>query len=334
MKTRQASNRATKSQQEVDVEPPLPRRRGKKPRHRNQCGDEVKINKWTNYRKVIHRHILNLTRDEHFCNTLSVQRSSNSIMLLGQLQHYGDKIRQSKLAILQTLNELESENASDKRYPSLAISDENGMVNLECINCSKCDGVDTEGDDIVFCDREGCCRAYHQSCLDPPLQADLMNFDDPDEDWLCWQCECIEDCLGMVNDMCDCEATSVDMLFPELNQPEAIDEDSSMNIEQEDDDDDEDDDYTSQCEEDDSQTGSNVEDGESEDNINQSGTDNESEEGDGDDDSDDDSWDRDCLDNTLLSIDEDEVMHTLYTSHWIITYCCGNSSLLLARFDI
>jgi hypothetical protein len=35
--------------------------------------------------------------------------------------------------------------------------------------CSKCGNPDSYGNDILFCDREGCFRAYHQMCLDPPI---------------------------------------------------------------------------------------------------------------------------------------------------------------------
>ena len=213
----------------------------KKKRTRNKTTDNV--NKWEAYRKTIHRLLLTLTRDEHFCNSLSMQRSSDSIVLLGELQHYGEKIRKTKKEIISLLEKLEAENSEHNRHETLAIPDENDMVDLESINCSKCGGVDTEDDDILFCDRNGCNRAYHQSCLDPPIQKDAMNFDDPDEDWFCWQCECLDDCIEMVNDMCNVDATSVIELFPELSGSV-----SSKQLSEGDDSDSDDDDYNSQCE--------------------------------------------------------------------------------------
>ncbi|CAM9799665.1 unnamed protein product, partial [Choristocarpus tenellus] len=38
--------------------------------------------------------------------------------------------------------------------------------------------------------------AFHQECLSPPLKAD--SFPSVEEDWFCWQCECLLDCLDML----------------------------------------------------------------------------------------------------------------------------------------
>lgn len=39
-------------------------------------------------------------------------------------------------------------------------------------------------------------RAYHQNCLAPAIKPDA--FPDEEEDWFCWQCECLTDCLEML----------------------------------------------------------------------------------------------------------------------------------------
>jgi hypothetical protein len=302
-----------------------PHRRGRKPkdkkRTRNQCNTTGTgtstgtgtVHKWDTYRKTMHRLTLTLSRDEHFCTTLSVQRSSDSIVLMGQLQHYGEKIRQSKLAILQVFGELEAENSSDTRYPSLAEPDDNGMVNLEVINCSKCNEKDTEDDDILFCDREGCNRAYHESCLDPPLQKDQIYFEDPEETWFCWQCECLDDCLEMVNAVCDSDATTVEMLFPELKNDSNLEE-LNRNID-EDDEDESDEDYNSQCDDDDSDEQSITHSDSDSDSGNDDGGDsnNDSTNDEDDDDNNDSGEDgsgkeSDSLDKHILSIDDDEVL--------------------------
>lgn len=258
MRTRQASGISSNrnyAAEMVAADSPLPRQRRNKKlmkkRNRNQCDDDG-LNKWATYRKNIHRLLLALTRDEHFCTTLSVQRSSDSIVLLGQLQHYGEKIFTCKQNILKQFQSLEAENRDHQRHMALSVPDENDMVDLESINCSKCDGLDTEGDDILFCDRDGCFRAYHQSCLDPPIQKDLMSFDDPDEDWFCWQCECLDDCLEMVNDLCNTDVTSVEELFPELRQQSGSAEDVNAAEEEDEESDEDDEDYNSECSDDDS----------------------------------------------------------------------------------
>lgn len=43
-------------------------------------------------------------------------------------------------------------------------------------------------------------RAYHQNCLVPSMKADA--FPSEEEDWFCWQCECLLDCLEMLEHEC------------------------------------------------------------------------------------------------------------------------------------
>ena len=41
--------------------------------------------------------------------------------------------------------------------------------------CSFCGLDDIEGNDILLCDRSGCCRAYHQHCLSPAVAINGKN---------------------------------------------------------------------------------------------------------------------------------------------------------------
>ena len=85
------------------------------------------------------------------------------------------------------------------------------------MNCSRC-GLDTEDDsenDIVFCDRVGCFRAYHLLCLEPPIQSlASAGFKDEDE-WFCWKCETLDDILDHLNDALGTSYIETN-LFPEL----------------------------------------------------------------------------------------------------------------------
>jgi hypothetical protein len=316
MRTRQDAGISFRQQQLLEVagenKTPFPRQRRKKlkkNRNRNQCETTTTTNKWDTYRKTINRLLLTLIRDEHFCTTLSVQRSRDSIILLGELQHYGEKIRNCKLAILKQFESLEAENGDHTRHAALAVADSNGMVDLESINCSKCDGVDTEGDDILFCDRDGCFRAYHQSCLSPPLRTDPDNadFDDPDQDWFCWQCECLDDCLEMANDMCNTDVTSVEQLFPEVRQTDDTGEYANEEEEEEEEEsDEEDEDYNSQCGED-SHDDDDDDVGEEEEEEEEEGSSVEDVCKGVDPDSDTDDNEVESDDDEVLSIDDDEV---------------------------
>lgn len=42
------------------------------------------------------------------------------------------------------------------------------------------------------------CRAFHQNCLTPAVKPEA--FPSEEEDWFCWQCECLTDCLEMIEE--------------------------------------------------------------------------------------------------------------------------------------
>jgi len=51
-----------------------------------------------------------------------------------------------------------------------------------CVVCDDAWHAKEKGD-IIFCDRDGCNKAYHTlSCLDPPLETI------PDDEWFCPDC--------------------------------------------------------------------------------------------------------------------------------------------------
>jgi hypothetical protein len=53
---------------------------------------------------------------------------------------------------------------------------------------------------------------YHQHCLDPPIH--IKCSDVHDEDWMCWQCECMDDCLEDVNERFETNVMTGGELFP------------------------------------------------------------------------------------------------------------------------
>ena len=90
------------------------------------------------------------------------------------------------------------------------------MIDVDHILCSKCGFDEGEDDDVLFCDHKGCCRAYHQKCLDPPI----VQFNaDPNVDWFCWQCETMDDMLDLVEEYLDgVQVHHWEELFPEVKQ--------------------------------------------------------------------------------------------------------------------
>lgn len=76
--------------------------------------------------------------------------------------------------------------------------DDTKSVDVENVGCSRCQSFDsTDNNDIIMCDRQGCFRAWHVKCAE--LTEDDIS-DDPDEDWFCPLCCCIQKCIDQINE--------------------------------------------------------------------------------------------------------------------------------------
>ena len=104
--------------------------------------------------------------------------------------------------------EIESQNVEDRRFPSLDVND--NEVDTEDIVCSKCGLTDSPGNDILLCDKKGCCRAYHQNCLDPKVDPSTLG-----DDWFCWVCDTMTNCLRYINCICRTKFSNASEVFPE-----------------------------------------------------------------------------------------------------------------------
>jgi hypothetical protein len=154
---------------------------------------------WGQSYALVKRLVGDIVRFNHFVTVASTQSQSDAVILIDDLQRNLKNLRRRKLEVREALLALSEHNRGHTRYPQLDEDDEEGMVELGEINCSKCGGLDTEANDIYICDRKGCCRAYHAACLDPPLSpTDISNK--AEEDWFCWECRCLADCLLVLND--------------------------------------------------------------------------------------------------------------------------------------
>jgi hypothetical protein len=199
---------------------PSTKRLTKPARNRNEAaGDNGQINKWDNYRMLIKRSLQYYTKETHYLE-LYTQESKMLKENDKELQKIQTKIQQLKQTIVSTLQALDAENAEYKRWPQLTEADEDDMVEVADIMCSVCNQEETETNDILLCDKDGCYRAYHQLCLNPPLS--MASFD-PNQDWFCWQCECMDDCLDMLSERLDLPnpCTHWKDVFPDILQ-EAI----------------------------------------------------------------------------------------------------------------
>lgn len=154
----------------------------------------------------------------------------------------------AKLTIRRLLQAAIDENHDDVRYPELGLSNTDGnsnpeseldnMIDIEHVLCSRCGKEDTEGNDILLCDRVGCNRAYHQLCLDVPLaiQSDGCGdgvSDNPSDIFFCWQCEFLDDVYAILTDYMEgatstlevCDVNCLADVFPEVAHLELVNDD-------------------------------------------------------------------------------------------------------------
>lgn len=120
---------------------------------------------------------------------------------------------QIKAAIQQIYNV----NIGHKRHAALREDsvDDEGMVDLNDITCSKCLLEDEEGNDIIICDGKDCFRAYHVNCLVPKVKLKDINSD-PDADWVCHECATVGWCFAYLNTYYKTDYRSMEELFPHL----------------------------------------------------------------------------------------------------------------------
>lgn len=171
-------------------------------------------NKWVAYKKNVNRLLLLIEKAEHFVDVYSVQQS-HSVALTSELKSNQESILKYKRQIIECLEVINKENSTDIRYPQLEVDEEE--IDVIDINCSKCGLPDEEDNDIIFCDKKRCNRAYHQNCLVPKLDVNDMDFADPEVDWFCWQCECMDDCINLINAIRNRNYSCIEDIFPELN---------------------------------------------------------------------------------------------------------------------
>ena len=131
-------------------------------KHRmNNCSSN---NRWDTYRRKIKLCLNTLIRETHFFIVKTQDYRRNNILRIDITSENIDiwttyeTIKKSKLDIIELFHTLTHENDSDKKWPVLEIEDEEGLVDLEEVLCSKCLQSDQDNNDILICDHQGCLR--------------------------------------------------------------------------------------------------------------------------------------------------------------------------------
>jgi hypothetical protein len=191
------------------------------------------LNKWTAFKNKICSLGRSIARDQHYLNlydadSFEVPHSHKDVIPERELLKCQARIRQAKESILSLFAAIEEENKGHRRWPQLksegTAEDDNeddgdGSVEVEDVMCSRCGEPDEDDNDILFCDKAGCCRAYHQRCLDPPIE-DTSILGGAEQDWFCWECNCIDECLDFLGETLDDDHDNWRELFPELRAAE------------------------------------------------------------------------------------------------------------------
>ena len=131
-------------------------------RCRNRVADSNNINIWDRYRSVvIKKYLRDISRDLHYIQVYSNDHNvdtGNSARrtnhMIHEIEKCQDRITNAKKNIVEVFRLMAHINEDHKQWPELAEEvDDDGLVDLEHIYCSKCGLEDDEGNDILFCDR-------------------------------------------------------------------------------------------------------------------------------------------------------------------------------------
>lgn len=171
--------------------------------------EPVPLNKWEKYAL----RVCKLSR--------TLARKSKTILRKDGEQRsvFGFQIYTLKKRIKAVLHELVQEYGNDTRFPDLeAGNEEEDMVNVEDVVCSRCGLSDTPDNDILLCDKQGCCRAYHQNCLDPKVDPSAIK---DEAYWFCWVCDAMNNCLAWINTKMGTSFEKPEDVFPGLDDEAA-----------------------------------------------------------------------------------------------------------------
>jgi hypothetical protein len=137
-----------------------------------------------------------------------------SITSVNRVEYYH---LQAKLKVIIQL--VYNINKEDKRHKELQDDalDEDGMVDVSDVTCSRCFLEDQPNNDIYICDGKDCFRAYHVKCLNPKINIKKIS-ENPDEAWFCHECYTVGKCFECINYYYKTRYLDMNELFPDLPQ--------------------------------------------------------------------------------------------------------------------
>ncbi|XP_028774099.1 pathogenesis-related homeodomain protein-like [Neltuma alba] len=180
--------------EEVNIQK-LKRRRRKRKNQRNN----VDLDDASRLQRRLRYLLIKIKREQNLIDAYSGEgwkgQSQEKIRPEKELLRAQKQILHCKLSIRDAIHQLDTLSSVGSIEGSVIAPD--GSVYHEHIFCAKCKLREAFPDnDIILCD--GTCNcAFHQKCLDPPL--DTENIPPGDQGWFCKFCECKMEILEAIN---------------------------------------------------------------------------------------------------------------------------------------
>lgn len=179
--------------QEANIQKRKRRRKKKRQRHDVDLDDTVRLQRRT--RNILIR----MKQEQNLIDAYAGEgwkgQSREKIRPEKELQRAKKQILKCKLSIRDAIHQLDSLSSVGSIEGSVIATD--GSVSHEHIFCANCKINEVSPDnDIILCDGT-CNRAFHQRCLDPPLETE--DIPPEDQGWFCKYCDCKIEILEATN---------------------------------------------------------------------------------------------------------------------------------------
>lgn len=178
---------------DVSIERVKKRRRQKKKKANAELDEPSRLQRRTRYLMIkmkLEQNLIDAYSGEGWKG-----QSREKIRPEKELQRAKKQILKCKLGIRDAIRQLDMLSSVGSIEDSVMAPD--GSVYHEHIFCAKCKSREAFPDnDIILCDG-ACNSAFHQKCLDPPL--DTENIPPGDQGWFCRFCDCRMEILDALN---------------------------------------------------------------------------------------------------------------------------------------
>ncbi|KAL5098185.1 hypothetical protein RYX36_002512 [Vicia faba] len=190
-------NNDRESEKDVDQETNIQKRKRRRKKKRERLN--VEIDDTSRLQRRTRNLLIRMKLEQNLIDAYSGEgwkgQSREKIRPEKELQRAKKQIIKCKLSIRDAIRQLDSLSSVGSIEGSVIATD--GSVYHEHIFCAICKMREAFPDnDIILCDGT-CNRAFHQRCLDPPL--DTENIPPGDQGWFCKFCECKTEILEATN---------------------------------------------------------------------------------------------------------------------------------------